>query len=78
MRYLIQPGDNLHRLSLLLGVSIPQLMNANCLTSTQILAGSYLWVPFLPPPPPPTMAPPTLTWTVIPPVAWISRPARRN
>jgi len=68
VRYLIQPGDNLHRLSLLLGVSIPQLMNANCLTSTQILAGSYLWVPFLPPPPPPTFALPTLTWTVIPPV----------
>lgn len=68
VRYLIQPGDTLHRLSLLLGVSVPQLMNANCLTSTQILAGSYLWVPFLPPPPPPTMAPPTLTWTVIPPV----------
>lgn len=47
--YRIQPEDNLFRLSLALGISIPELQFANCMgNSTVILAGNYLMVPFIP------------------------------
>lgn len=47
--YRIQPEDNLFRLSLALGISIPELQFANCMGSTTvILAGNYLMVPFIP------------------------------
>lgn len=49
IRYLIQPLDNLFRLSLAFGVSIPELQLANCLgNSTTIFTGEYLMVPNVP------------------------------
>jgi LysM repeat protein len=68
VRYAVQPDDTLFKLSLLLGVSVPQLQNANCLNSSIIRVGELLWVPFIPRPAPTlTPIPPTLTWTVLPP-----------
>jgi len=50
--YRVRPGDTLFRLSQALDVSIYWLQYANCLgTSTNIVVGQQLWVPFLPPPP---------------------------
>lgn len=59
--YTVRPGDTLYRLSKVLGVSISQLQEANCLgNSTAIRAGTGLYVPFLPPASPgPTIRPPT-------------------
>jgi LysM repeat protein len=49
IRYTVQTGDTLFRLSRELGVSVAQLQNANCLgSSTLIRAGQALYVPFLP------------------------------
>ncbi|MDZ4158304.1 MAG: LysM peptidoglycan-binding domain-containing protein [Anaerolineaceae bacterium] len=46
IRYIVQPGDNLFRLSLAYGVSVQQLQFANCLgNSTLIFAGQALYVP---------------------------------
>lgn len=75
VQYRVQVGDTLYALSRVLGVSVAQLQQANCLgLSTTIRAGSYLWVPFLPPTrtpaattaipataAPPTQEPPTRT-----------------
>lgn len=74
VQYRVQAGDTLYALSRVLGVSVAQLQQANCLgLSTTIRAGSYLWVPFLPPTrtpaptaipataAPPTQEPPTRT-----------------
>ena len=61
VRYTVQPGDNLYRLSQLLGVTIDQLQLANCMGSSITLRlGSVIYVPFLPAthtPPPPTETP---------------------
>jgi LysM repeat protein len=46
----VQPGDTLYRLALNTGTSVSQIMLANCLDSTWILAGQLLWLPVLPPP----------------------------
>jgi LysM repeat protein len=49
IRYTVQTGDTLFRLSRELGVSVAQLQSANCLgSSTLIRAGQALYVPFLP------------------------------
>ncbi len=49
MRYIVLKGDNLFRLSLAYGVSVPQLQFANCLgSSTLIRAGQVLYVPNVP------------------------------
>lgn len=48
VRYTVQSGDTLFKLSLTFGVSVPDLQFANCLTSTLIRAGDVLFVPFLP------------------------------
>lgn len=45
VRYTVQPGDNLYRISLLYRTSIAELKQANCLTSDFISAGQVLWVP---------------------------------
>lgn len=46
VRYTVQPGDNLFRISLRYGITVTQLMQANCLTSDFISAGQQLWVPY--------------------------------
>jgi hypothetical protein len=47
--YRVQPLDNLFRLSLAFGISIPELQFANCLgSSTNIYAGDFLMVPNVP------------------------------
>ncbi len=72
--YIIQPNDTLFGLSLLLGVTVEDLQVANCLgSSTAIIAGQPLFVPFVPSIPPTatpvpvTTAPPKATVTEIPP-----------
>ncbi|MEW6716699.1 MAG: LysM domain-containing protein [Chloroflexota bacterium] len=47
--YTVQPNDNLFRLGLAYGVTVPQLQFANCLgNSTLIRAGERIWVPNVP------------------------------
>lgn len=49
VKYTIQPGDNLYRLSRELDVTISQLQFANCLGSSILIrAGDILFVPFIP------------------------------
>jgi LysM repeat protein len=45
VRYTVQPGDNLYRISLLYRITITELKQANCLTSDVISVGQLLWVP---------------------------------
>jgi hypothetical protein len=64
VRYVIQPGDTLFKLSSILGVSVGELQLANCLTGTQINYGQVLYVPRLPPTRvPPSTGTPTPTQT---------------
>jgi LysM repeat protein len=74
--YIVRPGDTLYSLGRELGVSVSQLQMANCLgSSTKIITGQSLWVPFLPVRTPvPTFTPvlpatPTSTSTFLPPTA---------
>ncbi len=47
--YIVQPGDNLFRISLSYGTTVPQLQRANCMGSaTKIFSGQRLWVPNVP------------------------------
>ena len=46
--YTVKSGDNLYRISLAHGVSVAQLQQANCLTSTNIRTGQRLYVPYVP------------------------------
>jgi len=47
--YLVKPGDNLFRISLLYRTTVPQLQRANCMgSSTTIYVGQLLWVPNVP------------------------------
>jgi LysM repeat protein len=56
--YIVQRGDTLFTLSKRFGVSVSQLMQANCLTSDNIRAGQQLYVPYQPSPlPTPTHRP---------------------
>lgn len=43
--YSVQPGDTLYHIATLYRVTVAQLMNANCLTSTVIYTGQRLYVP---------------------------------
>jgi LysM repeat protein len=43
--YVVQSGDTLFKLSQTFNVSVSDLQNANCLTSTVIIAGDKLYVP---------------------------------
>ncbi|MFH2101828.1 MAG: LysM domain-containing protein [Chloroflexota bacterium] len=66
--YLIQPGDNLYRLSLAYGINVKDLQRANCLgNSTLINAGTLLYVPYWAPrtPSPTLTSSPTATMIVI-------------
>jgi LysM repeat protein len=74
--YTIKRGDTLFTLSKILGVTVSQLQQANCIISPDnIRAGQKIYVPFLPatntPPPTaaPTRLPPTSTFTSPPPTA---------
>lgn len=64
VRYVVQPNDNLYRLSLAFGVSVQELQWANCLASPDVIrVGDTLWVPNVP-----TRTPsPTATTPVTPP-----------
>ena len=44
--YVIQPGENLFRISLRYNITVSQMMRANCLPSTYVYAGQRLSVPF--------------------------------
>ncbi len=57
--HIVQPGENLYRISLAYRVSVALLMRANCLQSALIYAGERLWVPNVP-----TSTP---AWTATPP-----------
>ena len=47
--YIVQPGDNLFRISISYGITVPQLQRANCMgSSITIFAGQRLWVPNVP------------------------------
>lgn len=47
--YYVQPGDTLNSIAAAFGISVNQLMNANCLSTTYIYAGQVLYVPNVPP-----------------------------
>ena len=47
--YIVQPGDNLFRISISYGTTVPQLQRANCMgSSITIFVGQRLWVPNVP------------------------------
>jgi len=47
--YVVQPGDNLYRISLLYRTTVEQLQRANCMgSSITIYVGQVLWVPNVP------------------------------
>jgi LysM repeat protein len=46
--YIVQPGDNLFRLSMAFGVNVATMKFANCLTGDNIYAGQRLYVPNVP------------------------------
>lgn len=47
--YTVQPGDNLFRISISYGTTVPQLQRANCMgSSITIFSGQRLWVPNVP------------------------------
>jgi len=47
--YIVQPGDNLFRISISYGTTVPQLQRANCMgSSITIFSGQRLWVPNVP------------------------------
>ena len=48
--YIIRHGDTLYSLSRQFGLTVDFLMSANCLTSTYIVTGQRLYVPYLPAP----------------------------
>jgi LysM repeat protein len=45
--YRVQPGDTLYKLSLAYGLTLYDLMQANCLDSAVITVGQWLYVPFV-------------------------------
>lgn len=50
--YTIRSGDTLGQLAVDTGTSVAAIMTANCLSSSNILAGNPLYLPKQPPPPP--------------------------
>ena len=58
--YILQPGDTLDSLSILYNISVDQIMQANCLRSTDVKTGSNVYLPPLP------TATPTATSPVVP------------
>lgn len=78
MLYTVQPGDTLYSLATSRGVTVAEVMFANCLATSSIAAGKKLYLPLLPPtitstptesplpPPPPPPPPPTQAPTRVP------------
>ena len=69
VKYIVQPGDTLYRLSISYGITVQQLQRANCMgNSTLLVAGRIIYVPpWSPTPPTPTMTPiPSETSTSFP------------
>ena len=65
--YIVQPGENLFRISLRYNISMALLIEANCLTSSNVFAGQSLFVPFQAPPSTSTANPvPAPTETIAP------------
>jgi LysM repeat protein len=58
VQYRVQPGDTLDSLAARYRISVPQLMQANCLTSQAIFPGQVLYVPVVVASPPPQCPPP--------------------
>lgn len=56
--YEIQPGDTLYTLSVRAGISADAIVQANCLTMTNLTSGSVIYLPAAPPSPPPPCGPP--------------------
>lgn len=67
--YSVQPGDTLYSIGRTYGVSVEQLIYANCLTSTAIQPGQQLYVPNVAPqlPTPTNTISPVVTNTQLPP-----------
>jgi LysM repeat protein len=61
VKIIVQPGDTLRELAHTYDSSVKGLMEANCLTSDQLVVGSELYVPYIPTPTP--TRPPPPTWT---------------
>ena len=50
--YTVQPGDTLSELAMLAGVTQEQVLEVNCLTSSELMGGQVLFLPPLPTPTP--------------------------
>ncbi|MBK8901095.1 MAG: LysM peptidoglycan-binding domain-containing protein [Anaerolineaceae bacterium] len=61
--YVVQHGETMFRLALRSGTSIAAILNANCLTSTNLLAGQRIFLPPMGAVPPTAVATPTNTAT---------------
>lgn len=59
VRYTVQLGDSFYGLSVRLNTSIAVLLNANCMSTSYLIAGQQLWVPFIPAPLPTQVVPTT-------------------
>lgn len=67
VQYMVQPEDNLWNLSRRLGISVEEIQQANCMTSTDLRVGQPIFLPALPPPLTPTPSrTPTFTPTSTP------------
>jgi mucin-2/type VI secretion system secreted protein VgrG len=64
--YTVVPGDTLYRISILYRVTVQQLMQANCLQTSNINAGQVLRVPRVPTSTPATTNTPFPTLTEVP------------
>jgi LysM repeat protein len=58
VQHKVRPGETLDSLAARYRVGVPQLMQANCLTSPAIFAGQVLYVPVVVASPPPQCPPP--------------------
>jgi LysM repeat protein len=49
VQYIVQSGDTLSRLAVRTNTTVDRIMQANCLSGTQLATGSRLYLPFVPP-----------------------------
>jgi LysM repeat protein len=59
--YTVQPGDTLYHIAQLFGITVSELMYANCLSDSYIRAGRSLFVPYVPTPNPTSTTRPSKT-----------------
>ena len=62
VRYTVQPGDTMFALSIKTGTTVANIMSANCLSGSHLVAGRQIYLPVLPPPNTPTRPPATATF----------------